>query len=476
MTTVLGIVAGALALVVMVLLWDRGRLQRQAAGSKSLEAELERRRTEHERDLGMARQMADNFRAESEERRIELTRATEQAAADRRAFADREQRLQDEQTRLQNWIREREVELKDSFEALSTKTLDASAKRFVEMAQARFEAHRKEAEAELEKRREALDRLVKPIGETLDQTKEKLEAIEKARVEHFAKIGEQLTAVTSASASLREETGRLTSALSRPEVRGQYGEIQLRRVAELAGMTSYCDFSEQATSRDSEGAALRPDMIVQLPNARVIAVDAKTNTYAYLEAVNARDAEERERHMERFAKHVADQAKKLAAKKYWAAWDGSPEFTVMFVPGDHFIDAALSRRPDLLDTAAGHGVILASPSTLIGLLRAVAVGWREQTLADEARELFELGRELHERAAVAFGHISQLGDSLRQATERYNRAVGSIDSRLVPTLRKFEEAGAKSSKDLKELPEVEVVAKSAPALEAPKVESDGQGM
>jgi DNA recombination protein RmuC len=224
-------------------------------------------------------------------------------------------------------------------------------------------------------------------------------------------------------------------------------------------MVSYCDFTEQTSTRDGEGKLLRPDMVVRLPNERVIAVDAKTNTYAYLEAVNARDAAEREQHLDRFATHVYDQAKKLSDKRYWAQFEGSPEFVVMFVPGDHFIDAALARRSDLIEIAAQHNVILASPSTLIGLLRAVAVGWREHRLAEEAQALLRLGAELHERAATTFEHARKLGDALKTSVERYNSMAGSIDQRIRPTLRKFEEAGAKSGKSLAELPEVEVQAR-----------------
>ncbi|MBL4809975.1 MAG: DNA recombination protein RmuC, partial [Phycisphaerales bacterium] len=187
------------------------------------------------------------------------------------------------------------------------------------------------------------------------------------------------------------------------------------------------------------------------PNNRIIVVDAKANINAYIEAVNASDDEEREMHMQRFARHTTEQVKKLADKKYWALFERSPEFVVMFVPGYHFIDAALSRNPGLIDDAAQRGVILASPSTLIGLLRAVAVGWREQSLTEEAAALFELGKELHDRAATAFEHAGKLGDSIRMSVERYNKLVGSIDTRMMPTLRKFEEVGAKSTKRLVEL-------------------------
>lgn len=329
--------------------------------------------------------------------------------------------------------------MKEAFESIGSKTMRANQEVLAKIISDRLGAADEKSKAEHEQRRQAVEAMVRPIGETLAKTSERL-----------TQLDERVKASGESADQLKEQTARLARALSRPEIRGQYGEIQLRRVAELAGMTSYCDFTEQVSSRDDEGRLQRPDMVVTLPNSRVIAVDAKTNISAYLDAVNAADDGEREVHLERFAKHVGEQAKKLADKKYWSAFEGSPEFVVMFVPGDHFIDAALSRRADLLDRAAQDGVILASPSTLIGLLRAVAVGWREHRLAEEAHELLALGKELHDRAAVAFKHAADLGDTIRQSVERYNRLVGSIDSRLVPTLKRFEAAGAGSGKELAE--------------------------
>lgn len=333
-----------------------------------------------------------------------------------------------------------EKRMTDAFRTLTSDALKMSREEFLVQVRPVFEAAKKEQSD-----------LVRPINEVLASTREKLDAIEKLRVESFARLHEKLEAVTGSSEGLRAETARLTRALSRPEIRGQYGEIQLRRVAELAGMTSYCDFEEQSSVRDTDGNMLRPDMIVRLPNDRVIAVDAKTNIYAYIEACNAASDSEREEHLSRFARHVCEQAKKLGGKRYWSQYEGSPDFVVMFVPGDHFIDAALQRHPSLLDDACQQGVILASPSTLIGLLRAVAVGWREHSLTEQAEELFKLGRELHERAAIAFEKISDLGKLIGNAGKKYNEVVGSIDSRLVPTLRKFEEAGAKGSRSIAEL-------------------------
>jgi DNA recombination protein RmuC len=332
-----------------------------------------------------------------------------------------------------------EARFREAFEALSAKALREGRQEFIAQARPVFESAKKE-QADL----------VRPIGEVLAATREKLESIEKSRAESFASLHQRIELVARAGEGLREETGRLTKALSRPEIRGRYGEIQLRRVAELAGMTAYCDFSEQASVRDGENNLLRPDMIVRLPNERVIAVDAKTNIDAYVEAVNAGDEAAREGHLHRFAAHVAEQARKLAAKGYWTQFDGAHKFVVMFVPGDQFIDAALSRRPELLEEAAQRGVILASPSTLIGLLRAVAVGWDEHRVTENYNALMELGRELHERASVVFEHAEKLGGSIRQSVERFNGLVGSMQSRLLPTMRKFEASGIESGRPVVE--------------------------
>lgn len=332
-----------------------------------------------------------------------------------------------------------------TFESLAGRALSKSTEEFLKLAKTKLETESAEDKAEVERRQKAVEDLVKPLRETLTKTEERL-----------SKLDERITFEGGERDKLAAETSKLAKALSRPEIRGRYGEIQLRRVAELAGLTSYCDFDEQSSTRDDEGKLQRPDMTVTLPAGRTIAVDAKTNTYAYLEAVNAETDAERDKHLDHFAKHVSDQIKALSDKRYWSNYDGSPEFVVMFVPGDHFIDAALARKPELIERAAEQNVILASPSTLIGLLRAVAVGWREHSLAEHAHELYALGRELHERAAVAFEHADNLGTALRRTVDHYNKMAGSIDSRFTPTLKKFEEHGVKSSKDLPEPAEVTV--------------------
>lgn len=443
---------------------ERSRLEEEAAGLRRRVEELSARGTELEVEETRLR---EQMRAEGELHRAELEKYEE-------LYRTRVRALEQQRDAMEEQIRERMAELnkkfEDTFKALATDALKSSQQDFFKLAQKTFEVEREKAQSELEKRKMAVDELVKPIAETLRKTDEKLAAIEKERTGAYAGLVEQVKGIAEASQLLRSETGRLVRALSKPEVRGRYGEIQLRRVAELAGMTGYCDFAEQHSTRDEEGRLLRPDMVVKLPNERVIAVDAKTNTSAYLEAADAANPAEQEACLARFAGHVAEQAAALGKKKYWAEFEGSPEFVVMFVPGDQFLDAALSRRPELLERAAEGGVILASPSTLIGLLRAVAVGWREKRIEDQAKELFRLGKELHERAAIAFGFMKRVGDALDSAVARYNDMIGSYKGRLEPTLRRFEEAGARSGKELPEPVEITVRARLAERSESEPVQ------
>ena len=464
MATILAIVFGVLAIglgVAAAWLWrGQGRLAAEAVAARR-EADDAAGRLGAAREAQVAaagdverfRALVDQLRGEVGELRVAEAQ-----------FGERERSVAREREALEQRVAEMRGQMGETFKALAGETLRVTGDELLKRAKEQFVAQQKEDAGELEKRRLAVEQMVKPIGDTLEATRARLESIEKGRAEQFARFSEHMELIAGASTGLRDETARLTKALSRPEIRGQYGEIQLRRVAELAGMMSYCDFTEQASVRDSEENLLRPDMIVTLPNDRVIAVDAKTNTFAYIDAVNAGDAAEREAHLERFARHVAEQAKKLGDKKYWSAWEGSPEFVVMFVPGDHFIDAALSRRPELLEYASQHGVILASPSSLIGLLRAVAVGWREAKLAEDAVELQRLGTELHDRAAQVFKYAESLGRAIKSTVDRYNDLTGSMEGRLAVTLRRFEESGVRSGKEVPALPDITIVPRSVQAL------------
>lgn len=360
-----------------------------------------------------------------------------------------------------------EQRLKESFESLAGKALATSSSQFLALAEQKLAAKETSALSEMDKRKKTFEELVGPIADALKKTDAKLGELEKERGQAYAGLLSQVRTMSETNAKVREEANKLVQALSKPVVRGRYGEVQLQRVAELAGMRAYCDFGTQESMRDQEGRLLRPDMVVRLPNERVIAVDAKTNIEFYLAALQAGTPEEAEAALVRFATHVADQAVSLSKKGYWKEFTDSPEFVVMFVPGDQFVDAALERRPDLIDVAAQHNVVLASPSTLIGLLRAVHVGWREKKLSDSARELFTLGRELHERVAVALDHADRVGDGLKKAVESYNRFVASVDTRLIPSLRKIEEHGVKSASDVVELTPVEGSVRRSGALPAP---------
>jgi DNA recombination protein RmuC len=434
-TWILALVALALGAAAAWLLVERGRLLAQNA---SLASKLELSAAERERH---ARELS-----------AELARREEV----RGEFLQRE-------AELKEFVAARDREMSARFKALAADTLKGASDALLQLASERFSAQHQAGREELEKREAAVANLVKPIHETMRKTDETLGAFRKEWTQDRSTLQAEIRGLGSAGETLRTETAKLARALAKPEVRGRYGETQLRRVAELAGMVAYCDFEEQSSQRDADGRLLRPDMTVYLPNDRCVAVDAKCNLGAYVDAANASTPEERESALERFADHVAQQVKDLGRKGYWAELEGSPEFVVMFVPGDQFLDAALSRRADLLERAAEQNVILASPATLIGLLRAVALGWREKRVEEQARELIALGCELHERASVALAHVARLGEALDTAVGRYNDFVASYESRLEPTLRRFEEADVKSAK---RLPALEPVTRRARELEA----------
>jgi DNA recombination protein RmuC len=368
-------------------------------------------------------------------------------------YANLERKLHDEQQRFES----QQLQLREAFETLSNKTLDRALDQFQKFARESLGTHTTQAKADLEQRKTAVAHLVKPIEDSLKQTKEYLSALETKRESAYGSLKQQIESMSLENVRLRSETSKLVNALGKPQVRGRYGEIQLQRIAEIAGMREYCDFDTQSTHHDDAGTRYRPDMIVRLPNERIIIIDAKTNTESYMHAIQTDDPQLAEQHLKTFAKHVLDEAKRLSNRGYVDVVKGrSPDFVVMFIPADQLVDAALEREHSLLDTAASNGVIIASPSTLIGLLRAVHIGWGEKQLSDQANELFELGRELHERASVALEKAVKVGDAIERAGRCYDEFVGSVDARLMPTLKKFAETGAKSSKDLPALPPAKV--------------------
>ncbi|MEM1164789.1 MAG: DNA recombination protein RmuC [Planctomycetota bacterium] len=461
---VLGVIVLAAAVYIV---WQA----RQQTHLERFAAEAEGARAQADQEVARLRDELADLDRDRRELHDRVANAREELAGLRQTLEGAEQRRLDTIEQCDAKLRERDErdaaqqaefrrQLDEKLAAIAGRALDASQAKLIEQATLVFESHREKTSAELERREQRVAQLVKPITETLARTDAKLKELEAARVTAFAQIAEQMKLLGEGSASLRDETSKLVTALRRPEVRGRYGEIQLEKVAEVAGMRAYCDFRTQAQTMSADGKPLRPDMVVRLPGGREIVVDAKANLAPYVDALDERDPDEQERHLERFAAGVREQAKKLGKKGYWASYDGSPDFVVMFVPGEQFIDAALRREPALIELASSENVILASPSTLIGLLRAVHVGWREKELSDNAEMLYTLGKELHERSATLLGHMDKLGDHLTRAVESYNKSVGSAQARLLPALRKFEDAGAKGVKELAEVKPVEALPSS----------------
>jgi len=340
-----------------------------------------------------------------------------------------------------------EENFRDAFRALSAEALDTSSRSFLELAKTSFERYHTEARSDLEKREKAVENLVKPLAEGLQRYETHLREVEEKRGTAYGRLTEQVSSLLTEQERLRLETGKLSAALRRPEVRGRWGEIQLRNVVEMAGMLEYCDFLEQHSGA-AENGQLRPDLVVRLPGGRRIVVDAKTPINAYLESLDASSDGERENRLAAFARHVKDQVRSLGRKDYWKQFEDSPDLVVLFLPGEVFYSAALRADPALIEEGMSNRVVLAAPTTLIVLLRIAALGWREERLAENARRISELGREIHNRLATLSEHFGDLGRTLQRSVESYNRAIGSLESRVLVTARRFAELGAGSEKEI----------------------------
>lgn len=328
-----------------------------------------------------------------------------------------------------------EERMAEHFAALSATALDASNQRFLELADTRLKAASIDAAGELERRKQAVEHLVEPLKITLGKVEEQLRELETSRRESHAMLAKQVDFVRHSSDQLRSETQTLVKALQRPEARGRWGELQLRRVVELAGMTHHCDFEEQATAHTVDGT-VRPDLVVRLTGDKTIVVDSKVSLAAYLDAA-AGDTERLTAH----ARHVREHVDRLAAKAYWQAFSPSPEFVVLFIPGEAFLAPALDHDPALLEYAMAKRVHIATPTTLITMLRTASYTWQQAALSSNARLVFDLGRELYERLSTLGGHMDELGRSLSGSIKAYNRAVGSLESRVFVSARKLNELG-----------------------------------
>jgi DNA recombination protein RmuC len=375
--------------------------------------------------------------------RVELEVLRARIATDATLGAEREAAL----------VRTRE-QLQGVFGELARDTLKSNSEVFLQLARERLGTQTQAAAAALKEREVAIESLVQPIREALAKTETQIHGIERDRIDAFATLKLQLELLTSGQNLLSRETRNLVTALRRPDVRGRWGEITLKRLVELSGMTARVDFTEQA-SLVTEGGVIRPDMIVHLPECRDIVVDVKTPLEAYLAAVEAPDDDARASQLRRHGQIVGARIRELASKQYWTQFEHSPDFVVLFLPGDQFLSAALQENPGLIDEALRQNVMLATPTSLVALLKAVAHGWKQATLADNAAEIRRLGEDVYKRLAVFGEHLGKLGKSLSGSVDSFNKAVGSLESQVLPAARRFPELGLRVNRELEPLDPVD---------------------
>lgn len=370
-----------------------------------------------------------------------------------------ETRLQEAEKNIESQkklLEKAEDKLTTTFQALSGESLKSNNKAFIELAKETLESVLSKAKGEFGEKEESIKNIVSSLGEALRRYEQQVTALEQKRASDYGSLDNQIKSLFTANQQLQKETGNLVTALRRPEVKGRWGEVTLRRVVELSGMSEYCDFTEQVSVTTDDGR-LRPDMVVHLPAKREIVVDSKVSLDAYIDATTITDEDQKKVLINKHAQHVRNHMKALTNKKYWDQFEQTPEFVVMFIPGESFLSAALSVDTTLIEDGMENRVIIATPTTLIALLRAVAFGWRQEQIAKHAQEIANIGKEIYDRFEPFLGHINKTGNFLSQATVSFNKMIMSLERRVLVSVRKFKELGAAGDKELPDIQPIEQI-------------------